>query len=180
MVKYNLKDQQFGKWTVLEYVSRDPSNSQYVNGWRCRCECGRFATIPSQNLRLERTKSCGKCGDRLKYQGSDASLQQLYLEYSFRAKQRSYSFNLTIEQFKALTSKNCNYCDLEPQTRVCTRKGSRTPYIYNGVDRVDNTKGYSIENCVPCCKICNRMKRTLLVDQFLNQAFRIASFSGKP
>lgn len=31
-------------------------------------------------------------------------------------------------------------------------------FYYQGIDRKDNLKGYSKENCVSCCKRCNRAK----------------------
>lgn len=36
----------------------------------------------------------------------------------------------------------------------------------NGVDRLDSNKGYTPDNCVPCCMFCNRMKMHYSVDQF--------------
>ena len=36
----------------------------------------------------------------------------------------------------------------------------------NGVDRVDNTKGYSVDNSVPCCKFCNTAKHTMSEGDF--------------
>ena len=35
------------------------------------------------------------------------------------------------------------------------------------LDRVDSNKGYSKDNCVVCCYICNKMKSTLSEEQFL-------------
>jgi hypothetical protein len=32
---------------------------------------------------------------------------------------------------------------------------------YNGIDRVDNEKGYLVENCVPCCFTCNSLKKSV-------------------
>lgn len=34
-------------------------------------------------------------------------------------------------------------------------------FKYNGVDRVDNSIGYTDDNCVSCCKICNNSKSAL-------------------
>ena len=51
----NLKNQQFGEWTVLEYSG---------NGmWRCRCSCGREKDVNGKSMRLGMSKSCGH--DRL-------------------------------------------------------------------------------------------------------------------
>lgn len=41
------------------------------------------------------------------------------------------------------------------------------PYWYNGVDRVDNTKGYTLENCVTCCAEANYAKRALSYADFI-------------
>jgi hypothetical protein len=52
-----------------------------------------------------------------------------------------------------------------PPAMQCTN-GSRGIYTYNGIDRVDNSKGYTPENTVPCCKICNKIKGTGDVQTF--------------
>jgi hypothetical protein len=39
-------------------------------------------------------------------------------------------------------------------------------FRYNGIDRIENTKGYSIDNCAPCCKICNNSKSTLSKEEW--------------
>lgn len=41
-------------------------------------------------------------------------------------------------------------------------------FIYSGMDRFDNTKPHTIENCVPCCKICNWSKRDREIKDFYN------------
>jgi hypothetical protein len=43
---------------------------------------------------------------------------------------------------------------------------SGVPITYNGIDRVDSTKGYFNENVVSCCKVCNRAKSNLSLDEF--------------
>jgi len=35
-------------------------------------------------------------------------------------------------------------------------------------DRMDNTKGYSLENSVPCCKFCNLTKNDTSFIEFIN------------
>lgn len=47
---------------------------------------------------------------------------------------------------------------------------------YNGIDRVDPTKGYIIDNCVPCCTTCNYMKRILQRDEFLDHVKKYMIF----
>lgn len=42
-----------------------------------------------------------------------------------------------------------------------------------GIDRLDNSKNYTTENCVPCCGCCNRMKMDLTLPFFIEQIKRI-------
>ena len=48
-----------------------------------------------------------------------------------------------------LLDKECYYCHYYKKEEV------------NGIDRVDNTKGYTKENSVSCCEMCNRIKLLL-------------------
>ena len=41
--------------------------------------------------------------------------------------------------------------------------------IYNGLDRKDNNIGYSLDNCIPACHTCNRMKMDLSYDEFMTK-----------
>ena len=51
----------------------------------------------------------------------------------------------------------CHYCGTKPNL----------PKKPGGIDRVDNTKGYVPDNCVPCCWPCNRAKHCMSRDEFL-------------
>ena len=60
-------------------------------------------------------------------------------------------FNLTFQQWSSLVlDKSCHYCEGPLETKGCA------------LDRKDNAVGYSVENCVPCCKECNRIKGHIL------------------
>ena len=50
------------------------------------------------------------------------------------------------DEFSSLVDKECYYCHYYKKEEV------------NGIDRVDNTKGYTKENSVSCCEMCNRIK----------------------
>ena len=43
----------------------------------------------------------------------------------------------------------------------------------NGIDRIDNNIGYTKENSVPCCEICNKAKRDMSYNDFINYLKRI-------
>ncbi len=66
--------------------------------------------------------------------------------------------------FLKLIESSCYYC-----YNVCSNLlNVRNKYImpYNGIDRINNNLGYSKDNVVSCCKICNRAKDKMSQDDF--------------
>lgn len=90
---------------------------------------------------------------------------------------RNLEFNLSIEEVKLLNKQNCFYCDCYPNQKIslksCQNKHysqeaiSHSLYTYNGIDRIDSTKGYFLENCVACCGKCNWLKNSLNEKEFI-------------
>lgn len=66
----------------------------------------------------------------------------------------------SIEIFLSIINKNCFYCGQKPYSKGYN-SGKTHFVMYNGIDRIKNEHGYSIENCVTCCVICNRAKHTM-------------------
>lgn len=56
----------------------------------------------------------------------------------------------------------CTYCGNYDRT---TQDGQQMV----GIDRIDNSLGYTKENCQSCCKVCNIMCGRLTVEQFLKK-----------
>ena len=52
---------------------------------------------------------------------------------------------MTREEFYKITKSDCHYCGSPPLTLHTAYGGSE--YLYNGIDRIDNDKGYSSDNC---------------------------------
>lgn len=184
MRKLDLVKQQFGHLMVVEEAQRHfrPVNGKNVPEvmWVCKCDCGRTKNVSSRQLREGMSVSCGDVGcefhNPIKHADPrEGSLRYLYQNYICNASTRKYAFELTLEQFRDLTAKDCHYCGKHPSAS-CLKSWrgmnpettKNQPYIYNGVDRVDNAVGYVVGNCVPCCKICNIMKQGLSKTEFLN------------
>jgi hypothetical protein len=167
--KLNLLGKIFTRLTVLEEV--ETLNNRVK--WKCVCICGNLIITSTNNLKRGNCKSCG-CLKKEKIKNlnllnpGEAAFNYLYSIYARNAKQRKYAFKLTQTQFKELTSSNCHYCNRVPQQKVKPHKGNNGYYIYNGIDRKDNNKGYNKINCVPCCKKCNRAKDDMSYKEFLN------------
>jgi len=97
---------------------------------------------------------------------------QLYGKYKSLSKLR---FDLTKEQFKCLVQMDCFYCGKPPghtiikfKPNYSTEAIENTRFTYNGVDRVDSNKGYTFENCIPCCGRCNQAKMDLSQSDFFS------------
>jgi len=91
-------------------------------------------------------------------------------------KNKNREFNIDKELFRNITSKECYYCGSLPKSIIKPER-SNGEYIYNGIDRVNNSLGYIKGNCVPCCSICNHAKSTLEQEEFLSWIERVYNHS---
>jgi len=141
--------------------------------WHCKCDCGNEKAINGKSLKRGLTKSCGciKKGSRSK---NGSYVNYLIRCYALAAKKRNLVFDLDVEQFKHLISLNCLYCD-SPPLNFLNRGDFHGDFYYNGIDRVDSSIGYVYENCVPCCKYCNRAKSDMSMEEFKIWLKRITS-----
>jgi hypothetical protein len=170
---------KFGRLTVIGfayYKPRKNGNSRDAF-WQCKCDCGNEKEVMNSNLLSGNVSSCGCVREeslkKLHEANIDdsATFRAVLKTYKWSAKQRGISFKLTEEKFKELTQGNCEYCGTQPS--FIKERNGRTaykgkPYVYNGIDRVDNDKGYVSDNCVPCCRICNIAKGEMTVKEFLD------------
>lgn len=81
------------------------------------------------------------------------------------ARERSYEWRLTDEQVFTLFVQPCHYCGAIASNHS-QHPDANGSFRYNGIDRVDNSLGYTPENCVACCKHCNVAKRSMSVLEF--------------
>lgn len=183
----DLQGQRFGRLVVLKIASERKSGHPC---WECRCDCGGSATVQAANLTKGATSSCGclrreagalrkgKPGNKILPEGIPEFNRLLY-GYRGNAKSRGLIWALSKEEAMALFQSPCFYCGVPPQQvyrmgrlPTGTRCGSGFPY--NGIDRQNNEFGYTLDNVVPCCKICNRAKLTSPLDEFIEWVHRVS------
>jgi hypothetical protein len=148
--------------------------------WICQCDCGKITIATSTSLRNGHKKSCG-CRYQLTLlpKNETTLCRSLWGTYKSLAKKRGYSFSLGYEDFSKLTKIDCFYCGKAPYQVLKPRRDCQLPYTYNGVDRVDNTKGYQPDNVVACCGMCNAFKSNYSQEQFINHCKLITEFNSK-
>lgn len=174
----DITGKRFGRLQIVKPI--ESRNGQWF--WECKCDCGNIKTLGSIQLSAGRTNSCGCYRKEFRsLMEKEAAINKLYNSYKKTAQRKEYDFELDRFQFLALVIQRCHYCGIEPQNTTkpshFVDKESNTWFIHNGVDRLDNTKGYIEANVVPCCTTCNYAKRTMSKEQFLSWVNRIYKYS---
>lgn len=103
----------------------------------------------------------------------EASKNQKFWTYKRSAKRRNLDFTLERDEFVILCESNCFYCGEKPSSEfgLASYNGK---FVSNGVDRMDNSRGYTTDNTVPCCAICNFAKHKLGMIDFINHCTKVA------
>lgn len=164
---------RFGKLIVVSLAKRRkrPEVRTFGRYWVVKCDCGVEKEIRASSLRLGSTRSCG-CGQRNKLPNNESTINAFLASYKLGAKRRNLCWKISRQKFLNLIRGNCFYCDEAPSLR--TPCGSqKDPIIINGIDRKNSKIGYTLENCVPCCTLCNRMKWDYSDFQFLEKVEKI-------
>jgi hypothetical protein len=113
-------------------------------------------------------KKSNKCKKCLEYQYNydlnrettreeryNGSINDIYTNAIRKAEKKEYTFDLCIENYELLIFSDCTYC------------GGMDDRGFNGLDRMDNNIGYLPENVTPCCMLCNYIKYTHTIDDFI-------------
>ena len=111
--------------------------------------CKEQKILSDFNLKKNICKSC---------QSKEVKAQRAKLGYNERtryrkaiaiAKSAHKTFNFTKEDYVSIINQPCVYCNnfLKPDNSYGI-----------GLDRIDNTIGYSKSNCVSCCVTCNKIR----------------------
>lgn len=73
------------------------------------------------------------------------------------AGKRGINFELDVSDVEKIIVNNpCTYCERPPA--YITLTSDKGLIRSSGIDRINNSLGYTIENCTPCCKSCNKLK----------------------
>lgn len=163
--------QQIGDFTISSF------NEKGI--YTLQCKCGKTSSGDSthvtrkiSNIMAEGFSACQTCS--FEYRKQYKALQEenaktytykdVYREYVKKSKEREINFELSLEEASKLFDKNCYYCNRIPMN--LRRRDSGIDVYYQGIDRVDNSTGYVLDNVVPCCKYCNSFKNNRNLEEF--------------
>jgi hypothetical protein len=165
----------------------------YDNLWMCKCDCGNTVIAKASSYLCGHKSSCG-C---LKIETARESIKvaqeknRIYKDPSIGTATRIHfkhynDGDVTFEKFLELSKQNCHYCGVPPSNNSNVYKNGKRAskeiiakayYIYNGLDRVDNSRGHYIDNVVPCCRMCNYSKRDSTLDSFQKYLTFLCAYS---
>ena len=155
--------------------------------WNCRCICGSLFTTTTKQIKRGIRKSCGCRSRSNRFKRYSAPLEVVILRrfgsYRTKAEARGRKFDISLAQATELFMANCFYCGALPAEVGLSylteaerkRWAAPAPVKLNGIDRIDSTRGYELDNIVACCETCNRAKGQLTQQKFLSWAARLGA-----
>jgi hypothetical protein len=186
--RIDMVGQKFGRLLV---VSSAPTKHKRAF-WNCLCDCGNTCVTMGKYLRQHKKQSCGclhrenilsniekmRLSDHRDLPSGEAAFNLLYISYHSSATKKSLLFELSKDDFRTIIKQNCFYCGSAP-IRYYRDKLPNGGYLCNGVDRRNNSVGYIVENCVPCCHKCNWMKNKYSEQEFISHCRVIVDFQNR-
>lgn len=138
----NITSMQFNKLFVLGFAGVTATRAAI---WTCLCECGKIVNVPASNLR--RQISCGCEARKNAIKASTTHGMSKTSEFNIWSGMRKRTRSINDKYYPRYGAKGIGmsdewfdsfeqfYEDMGPRPKGCS------------IDRVDNSKGYSKENC---------------------------------
>lgn len=135
---------KFGKLTVLEECKERNKHRQKV--YKCQCDCGNIAYVRGYKLRSGYTKSCG-CLRHEKYAIKHGKRHTRL--YTIWLNMKDRCCNKNTPSYKNYGARYINVCDDWQHDFMNFYNWAMDNGYQEGltIDRIDNNKGYSPDNC---------------------------------
>lgn len=178
----------FNRLTCKQVAGYLQYSDRKVTAYLFDCSCGNQLIAAAKDIVSQHTKSCGCLRKEItkdtgkantKPANANPAFERYFNQYKSQAKRRGLEFTLDSDVFKNIVTQDCHYCGHPPSKLFGNNwKGYSLPFVCNGVDRKDNSVGYTLKNSIPCCAMCNYAKKDYTYDYFINWAKRIGEFQN--
>ena len=146
----DITGQKFGRLTALERVGTDSTHKAV---WKCRCDCGNIVEVPGGNLRSGNTKSCGCLHGEITAERNKkimtthgkthTRLFTIWTDMKMRCN------NPNDVSYRLYGGRGINVCAEWEHDFAAFYDWAMSHGYSDGlsIDRIDNDKGYSPDNC---------------------------------
>ena len=156
----DLTGKRFGKLTVISFAGTKHIGKQAIATWKCKCDCGNETIVNSQDIRTGHTKSCGcyfnngfsNTREKQKHGLTSHPLYDIWRGIRQRCYRPTDKYKK--ERYK---DRNIFVCeewlhDFKAFYDWSIANGWNDEKLPNGyhkltIDRINNDKGYSPDNC---------------------------------
>lgn len=170
--------QKFFRLTAEKFFDKLSSGN---HRWEFRCECGKSRIANASQVRAGQIKQCLDCAtesnkilmqrnavktaEARKLAFGEAARNSVLNGYKNNAKQRNLEFTISKYKFFHLIVQPCAYCT-RSLNNIARSRNNTGDYRYTGLDIIRNSEGYTEDNCMSCCSVCNRAKDTMTFEEF--------------
>jgi len=131
------------------------TSARWQRGWVMEKTC--FMCKQTFTHKESNTKVCPECNPSGLRDNKNPMVR--YAHYKEGAEARGLTFNLTGPEFWSFWQNPCAYCGSDIETI--------------GLDRIDSSQGYSVDNVTPCCARCNEMKMSDSLETWLSHMQKV-------
>jgi hypothetical protein len=132
----DLTGKRYGKWLVLSFHST--VNKRAI--WLCRCECGREQVVQSGNLVRGKSTQCRPCS-RIRHGMIDTP------EYGAWKHMLQRCQNPNVPEYHNYGGRGVTVCERWQAFEAFYADMGARPSDKHWLERIDNSLGYSPENC---------------------------------
>lgn len=141
MKRIDMSGEIYNSWKVL-YFLRNKKNSSY---WMCKCICGKQKPVSRQNLKGNKSTSCG-CAEKEKRRLNKIPFRKRIAQVHHAVMQRCY--DSTQKRFKDYGGRGIKVCDQWHDLNCFYSWMIKMGYQEGlEINRINNDLGYSPENC---------------------------------
>lgn len=142
---------------IIDYYTENKTQISY---YIVQCKCG---SVPYKikSCELSKTKQCKKCYstgigyNHKSYSGTKNISKTYFSQVKLGAKKRNLEFNITIENMQLMYDNQNGLCKFSKLPIIIGNEKIETTA---SLDRIDSTKGYTVDNVQWVHKDINRMK----------------------
>jgi hypothetical protein len=166
----DLMGKVFNRWTVLH---RDDSRKYHSAHWICLCACGEVKSVDGQHLRQGRSTRCRECIEWGPRDGIPISSRH-WRHIKTSAEKRKIQLDVSRREVYEVFKQQDGKCALTGSPLVFEPTRSRSDGNAS-LDRIDSSRGYTLDNIQWVLKRVNIMKGTMLKDELIHYCSLILS-----